>query len=77
MPPGISSEHLGPPDRYYWDNLWSLAGLLAAEQMLGSDGAGSAARNLRARLLASFEAEIPRGAAGPCPQPLGGGLIQA
>lgn len=36
MPPGISSEHLGPPDRYYWDSLWSLAGLVAADKLLGS-----------------------------------------
>lgn len=35
MPPGISSEHLGPPDRYYWDSLWSLAGLRAADRLLG------------------------------------------
>ena len=35
MPPGISSEHFGPPDRYYWDNLWSLAGLEAVEALIG------------------------------------------
>jgi hypothetical protein len=35
MPPGISSEHLGPPDRYYWDSLWSLAGLVSANKLLG------------------------------------------
>ena len=27
LPPGFSAEHLGPADHYYWDNLWSLAGL--------------------------------------------------
>lgn len=27
MPAGWSAEHLGPADYYYWDNLWSLAGL--------------------------------------------------
>jgi hypothetical protein len=34
MPPGISSEHFGPPDRYYWDNLWSLAGLETTQALL-------------------------------------------
>ena len=27
MPSGFSAEHLGPADYYYWDNLWSIAGL--------------------------------------------------
>lgn len=27
MPAGFSAEHLGPADYYYWDNLWSIAGL--------------------------------------------------
>lgn len=27
MPAGFSAEHLGAADFYYWDNLWSLAGL--------------------------------------------------
>jgi hypothetical protein len=30
MPPGFSAEHFGPNDHYYWDNLWSIAGLEAA-----------------------------------------------
>lgn len=30
LPPGFSAEHLGPADHYYWDNLWSLAGLREA-----------------------------------------------
>ncbi len=29
LPPGFSAEHFGPNDHYYWDNLWSLAGLEA------------------------------------------------
>ena len=29
MPPGISAEHLGTVDQYYWDTFWSLAGLKA------------------------------------------------
>ena len=27
LPAGISSEHFGPNDHFYWDNFWSLAGL--------------------------------------------------
>jgi hypothetical protein len=30
LPAGFSAEHFGPNDHYYWDNLWSLAGLEAA-----------------------------------------------
>ena len=30
MPPGWSAEHLGPSDRYWWDALWSCAGLREA-----------------------------------------------
>jgi hypothetical protein len=30
LPAGISAEHFGPNDHYYWDNFWGLAGLLAA-----------------------------------------------
>lgn len=30
MPAGFSAEHLGPADFYYWDNLWSVAGLREA-----------------------------------------------
>jgi hypothetical protein len=29
LPSGISAEHFGPNDHYYWDNFWSLAGLKA------------------------------------------------
>ena len=30
MPPGWSAEHLGPSDQYYWDSIWSCAGLREA-----------------------------------------------
>lgn len=32
LPPGFSAEHLGPADSYYWDNIWSIAGLHATAQ---------------------------------------------
>ncbi|MEO8289230.1 MAG: hypothetical protein ABI670_22715 [Chloroflexota bacterium] len=35
MPPGVASEHFGPPDHYYWDSIWSLAGLQAAYSLPG------------------------------------------
>ncbi len=38
LPAGFSAEHFGPNDHYYWDNLWSLAGLeklLWAARLLG------------------------------------------
>ncbi|HEX8597740.1 MAG TPA: hypothetical protein VF952_04410 [Chloroflexia bacterium] len=57
MPPGISSEHLGPPDHYYWDSLWSLAGLVAADRLLGrrSSGYGRAASRLHDNIMKSIE----------------------
>lgn len=30
LPAGISAEHFGPNDHYYWDNFWALAGIKAA-----------------------------------------------
>jgi hypothetical protein len=32
LPAGMSAEHLGPNDFYYWDDFWGLAGLKAAQQ---------------------------------------------
>ncbi|GBR77681.1 hypothetical protein RDn1_340, partial [Candidatus Termititenax dinenymphae] len=32
MPPGLSAEHFGLNDYYYWDDFWSLAGLQSAVQ---------------------------------------------
>ncbi len=63
MPPGISSEHLGPPDRYYWDNLWSLAGLEAACELIGPASNRpfeEAATSLRHTLEALWQADIER-----------------
>jgi hypothetical protein len=59
MPAGISSEHLGPPDHYYWDALWSLAGLESAAPLL-SDAHAGAARKLRATLLRHWERDAAR-----------------
>lgn len=40
LPAGFSAEHFGPPDNYYWDNFWALAGLrdaTYAARTLGRD----------------------------------------
>ncbi len=41
MPPGLSAEHFGLNDYYYWDDLWSLTGLrdaIYAGETLGKRG---------------------------------------
>jgi hypothetical protein len=40
LPAGISAEHFGPNDHYFWDNFWSLAGmamLKKAAKVLGKE----------------------------------------
>lgn len=58
MPPGVSAEHLGPADRYYWDNLWSLAGLREARAILGRNSTLSRAESkLRHTLLGAWRGD--------------------
>jgi hypothetical protein len=38
LPAGFSAEHLGNNDYYYWDDLWSIAGLEAAAELCRSHG---------------------------------------
>ena len=38
MPPGISAEHLGPFDYFYWDDFWSLKGLVDGAELLRRAG---------------------------------------
>jgi hypothetical protein len=57
LPAGFSAEHFGPNDHYYWDNLWSLAGLeklLWAAQLLGRTREAS---RLESR-IAAYRAEV-------------------
>lgn len=42
LPSGISAEHLGPHDYYYWDDFWGVAGLRSAAW--GADRLGRAAQ---------------------------------
>jgi hypothetical protein len=43
LPAGVSAEHLGPFDYYYWDDFWGIAGLDAAAELLASLGDRGAA----------------------------------
>lgn len=58
MPPGVSSEHLGPPDYYYWDNIWSLAGLRAAYALTHNKAFNHAAVRLRRRLASAWATDM-------------------
>jgi hypothetical protein len=48
LPASISAEHLGPFDYYYWDDFWSLRGLLDGADLLEAAGDGPAAARARA-----------------------------
>src|SRR5207237_7151189 len=47
MPASISAEHLGPFDYYYWDDFWSLRGLLDGAELLAAAGDDRAAEKAR------------------------------
>ena len=38
MPAGISAEHLGPFDYFYWDDFWALRGLVDGAELLRAAG---------------------------------------
>jgi len=59
LPPGVSAEHLGPFDRFYWDDFWGLRGLLDAAEVLGAVGEHGASADA-ARMAADMEADIDR-----------------
>lgn len=59
LPAGFSAEHLGPNDYYYWDDLWSIAGLRAAADLLVDDGdAARRARSAADRLAAAVDRSL-------------------
>jgi hypothetical protein len=61
MPAGVSAEHLGPFDFFYWDDLWSLRGLLDAAELLDAadePGAADQSRRLADGLRADLEASF-------------------
>jgi hypothetical protein len=61
LPASISAEHLGPFDFYYWDDFWSLRGLLDGAELLDAGGNPSLATECRgwaASLRADLEASM-------------------
>jgi hypothetical protein len=61
MPAGISAEHLGPFDHYYWDSFWSLRGLIDGAAMLrhlGREKQAAAARAWADGLRAALDASM-------------------
>lgn len=63
MPAGLSSEHLGLADHYFWDNVWSIAGIesfIWICSKLGKEKEKAAAEALRSAYTADLEAAIAR-----------------
>ncbi len=59
MPRGLSAEHLGLADVYYWDSFWSLAGVEAFERICAMLGRGEE-RDRAHRLALSLRRDIGR-----------------
>jgi len=57
LPPGLSAEHFGPPDYYYWDDFWCAAGLREAAYLAKELGLGDEAARLEG-LFAEFWGDI-------------------
>lgn len=62
LPAGVSAEHFGPFDYYYWDDFWAVAGLRAGAELLAAAGqpeaaedAGRFAREMWADVRASLD----------------------
>ncbi len=61
LPAGLSAEHLGLPDVYFWDDFWSLAGIQAFRQTCSVAGKSEVyAAELSCDLRASIESAITR-----------------
>jgi len=59
LPSGFSAEHLGPNDYYYWDDFWSVTGLLSAAAMTEARGDHENAARYR-REAKAFSTAIER-----------------
>ncbi|HMK39003.1 MAG TPA: hypothetical protein VK569_06655, partial [Bacteroidota bacterium] len=62
MPAGLSAEHLGLADRYFWDNWWSLAGLDAYARLCRLTGRRQEEEQAR-RELDQYREDIERSVA--------------
>ncbi len=61
LPPGVSAEHLGPFDHFYWDDFWGVAGLRAGAALLAAAGqpdAAADAERFAAAMWADVEASL-------------------
>ena len=57
LPAGISAEHLGPHDYFYWDDFWALAGLRDGARLLRAAGEDEAAAKATS-FLESMTADV-------------------
>jgi hypothetical protein len=47
LPAGVSAEHLGPFDYFYWDDFWCTAGMRSAAELVAAAGQPEAAAAMR------------------------------
>jgi hypothetical protein len=57
LPPGLSAEHLGPYDYFYWDDFWGVAGLRAGAELLRAIDQPEAAEDAE-RFAAAMWADV-------------------
>ncbi|HLT70765.1 MAG TPA: hypothetical protein VKZ72_11395 [Acidimicrobiales bacterium] len=63
LPAGVSAEHLGPFDVYYWDDFWGVAGLRAGAELLRAvdqPEAAEEAERFAAAMWQDVEASLER-----------------
>jgi hypothetical protein len=61
LPAGVSAEHLGPFDYFYWDDFWGVAGLRAGGELLRAvhqDEAAAAAERFAASMWDDLERSL-------------------
>ena len=59
LPAGVSAEHLGPFDYFYWDDFWGVAGLRAGAELLRAVDQDDAATEAE-RFAASMWGDVER-----------------
>jgi hypothetical protein len=59
LPPGLSAEHLGVSDHYFWDNFWALAGIDAYARLCACLGLESE-RAAGERLFTGFRSDLTK-----------------